>query len=314
VHVFLQASGVSRHAWMGLAAGAGVAAAAVAGALFASGSTDSPREARGPRGSGSGRAFSLPLALSSSSLTLAKHEGNLLVGLAARPGGPVEVAALRAEAPVAVDELEIEAGGGRPKVESCGHGCSRVGARVLSGSPVRLSVTAGPWRVSFTLPARLPPRGDDVLARAARTMDRLHSFRFTEQLSSGGETVETKLEVQAPNRLRLRTAGGFRSVIIGRDRWDNSGGRWEHVVFPGIDVAGVLMWSRARHPRVVGRRGDGVIELAAFGLQPVPAWFRLAVNRSGQVLEAEMIAPSHFMVHRYSDYNGGVSITPPVRR
>jgi hypothetical protein len=145
-------------------------------------------------------------------------------------------------------------------------------------------------------------------------MRRLHSFRFTERLSSGAETVTTKLEVQAPNRLRLRTSTGFRSVIIGRNRWDYAEGRWEHVPFPGLDVAGVLMWSRAEHPRIVTRRPHGITELAAFGLQPVPAWFRIAVNPSGRVVEAEMIAASHFMVHRYSDFNRGVSITPPVRR
>jgi len=103
-------------------------------------------------------------------------------------------------------------------------------------------------------------------------------------------------------------------VIIGRNRWDYAAGHWEHVPFPGLAVAGVLMWSRAKHPRIVGRRPGGVTELVAFGLQPVPAWFRVAVNPSGRVVEAEMIAASHFMVHRYSDFNSSVSIRPPVRR
>lgn len=262
----------------------------------------------------SSRGFSLPLALSSSSLTLAKHEGNLLVGIAAQPGGPVEVAALRGETPISTDELGFEIGDRSAAVKPCGRGCSRVEAQVLSGSPVRLSVRAGSATVTFKLPARLPPDGDQVFARAERTMDRLHSFRFTERLSSGREVVKTRLEVQAPNRLRLRTSGGYRAVIIGRNRWDYAEGHWERGPFPGFDVAGVLMWSRAKHPRIVARRPHGVTELAAFGLQPVPAWFRVAVNPSGRVLEAEMIAASHFMVHRYSDFDGDISITPPVRK
>jgi hypothetical protein len=305
---------VSRNGWIALVAAIGVAAAVVTGALLAKGSADSTPQARVPTTTTPERGFSLPLALSSSSLALAKHEGNLLVGIAARPGGPIEVAALRAETPVSSDELGVEIGGRSEDAEPCGRGCSRVDAPVLNGSTVSLSVRAGSSTLSFTLPARLPSGGDEVLARAERTMERLHSFRFTERLSSGGEAVKTNLEVQAPNRLRLRTSSGFRSVIIGRNRWDNAGRHWERVPFPGLDVAGVLMWSRAKHPRIVGRRSGGVTELAAFGLQPVPAWFRLAVNPSGRVLEAEMIAPSHFMVHRYSDFNGDISITPPVRK
>jgi hypothetical protein len=295
-------------------AAVGVGAAAVAGALLAKGSTDSTSQPRMLTADTSARGLSLPLALSSSSLALAKHEENLLVGIAARPGGPVEVAALRAETPLATDELRIEVGDRNLDAEPCGRGCSRVDVPVLNGSPVRLSVRAGSSRLSFALPARLPADGDNVFARAEHTMGRLHSFRFTERLSSGSETVKTKLEVQAPNRLRLRTSTGFRSVIIGRNRWDFAGGHWEHLPFPGLNVAGVLMWSRAKHPRIVTRRPHGITELAAFGLQPVPAWFRVAVNPSGHVVEAEMIAASHFMVHRYSDFNGGLSITPPVRR
>jgi len=305
---------VSRNGWIALLAALGVAAAAVAGALLAKGSTDSTPQQRAPTAPTSAQGFSLPLALSSSSLALAKHEGNLLVGIAARPGGPVEVAALRAETPLATDELRVEVGDRNLDAEPCGRGCSRVAAPVLNGSPVRLSVRAGSSRLSFALPARLPADGDDVLARAEHTMGRLHSYRFTERLSSGAETVTTKLEVQAPDRLRLRTSTGFRSVIIGRNRWDFAKGHWEHVPFPGLDVAGVLMWSRAKHPRIITRRPHRITELAAFGLQPVPAWFRVAVNPSGRVVEAEMIAASHFMVHRYSDFNSSVSIRPPVRR
>jgi hypothetical protein len=303
---------VSRNAWIGLGAGVLIVTAAVAGALLAHGSTDSEPEAQAPTTSTAERGFSLPLALSPGTLALADHEGNLLVGIAARPGGSVEVAALRAETPVATAELRIEIDEQSVEAKPCGRGCSRVEAPVLDGSPARLSVRAGASSVTFALPARLPPAGDEVFARAQGTMERLHTFRFTERLSSGGKAVFTKLDVQAPNRLRLRTSNGFRSVIIGRNRWDNAEGQWERVPFPGLDVAGLLMWSRAKHPRIVGRRPGGVQELAAFGLLPVPAWFRLAVSPSGRVLDAEMIAASHFMVHRYSDFNGDVSITPPV--
>ena len=47
---------------------------------------------------------------------------------------------------------------------------------------------------------------------------------------------------------------------------------------PGLKVADVLMWHRATHARVVGHEANGVTDLAAFGLEPVPAWFRVSVD------------------------------------
>ncbi len=233
------------------------------------------------------------------------------MGLAARPGGPLEVAALRAETPIATNALRIEVDGQPVEARACGAGCSRVQTAVLDGSPRRVTVRGGSASVSLDLPARLPPSGTAVFSKAQKTMDALSSFRFTEQLSSGKGGLRTEFDVQAPNRLRFRTAGDFRSVIIGRTRWDYVDGRWERASFPGLEVAQMLMWYQAKHPRVVGRRANGITELAAFGLQPVPAWFRLSVEPSGRVVEAEMTAASHFMLHRYSDFNGRFAIKPP---
>ena len=257
------------------------------------------------------RGFELPLTNDPGALVLGRHDGNLLVGIAALRGGPVEIAALRAETPIATDSLQIALEGQEVEAESCGRGCSRVGASVLAGERQSLTVRHGPNSVSFGLPAQVPPDGDAVFERALRTMDSLRSYRFTERLSSGRAAIFTTIDVQAPNRLRLRTATGFASVIIGRRRWDFRGGKWEQSAFPGLDVREVLMWHEAENPRIVRRSKDGTLELAAFGLQPVPAWFRLEVAPSGRVVEAEMTAASHFMLHRYSDFDAGVKIEPP---
>jgi hypothetical protein len=257
--------------------------------------------------------FSLPLALSPSALALAKHSGDVLVGIAARPGGPVEIAALQAEALLPTFELTVQVDGRKAEAKPCGPGCSRVNASVLKGAPRRLTVRYGKRSLAFELPAGLPPSGAEVFARAKRTMDALRSYKFSERLSSGAATVLTKIDVQAPNRMRVDISNGYRSVIIGKTRWDYNHGRWERTSFPGLNVDDVLMWRQAKNPRVVGRQGK-LTELAAFGLQPVPAWFRLTVNPSGHVVEAEMVAPSHFMLHRYKDFNGPVSIKPPALR
>jgi hypothetical protein len=258
------------------------------------------------------RGFELPLADQPSVLALGGHDRNLLVGIAAHRGGPIELAALRGETPVPTDDLRVELDGRAVRPQPCGRGCSRVSGPVLDGRASSLTVRHGPEAVSFDLPRRLPAAGNAVFDQARRTMSSLSSFRYTERLSSGlGTSVESTIDVQAPDRMRLRTRS-FSSVIIGRTRWDRRArGRWERSPFPGLDVRDLLMWHEARNPRVLRRSANGARELTAFGLKPVPAWFRLEVAPSGRVTEAEMTAASHFMLHRYADFDEGVTIRAP---
>jgi hypothetical protein len=258
------------------------------------------------------RGFELPLAGQPRTLALGGHDRNLLVGIAARRGDPIELTALRGETPVALDELRIELNGRVVQAAPCGRGCLRVSGPVLAGRETFLTVRHGAQSVSFDLPAVLPPDGNAAFDKASSTMSALRTFRFTERLSSGlGTTVNSTVDVQAPDRLRLRTKG-FSSVIIGTNRWDRrAGGQWEQNPFPGLDVKELLMWHQAKNPRIVRLFGNGAAELVAFGTEPVPAWFRLDVEPSGRVTEAEMTAASHFMLHRYQDFNRGPAIEPP---
>ena len=255
--------------------------------------------------------FDLPLGLEQDTLALAEHQRDLLVGLAAQPGGPVEVAVVRGDTPLGSDEVRVSVDGRDVATETCGTGCSRVPASVLEGRPSRVTVRAGSTPVSFQLPGSLPASGQSAFDRARRTMAALRSYRFTERLTSGGPIVFSRLAVQAPDRLSLRTNSGFRSVIIGRKRWDYQEGRWQVGPFPGLNVREVLMWYEAKNPRVVRRLPNGDVQLAAYGLKPVPAWFRLTVEPSGRVAEAVMTAPAHFMLHRYSDFDSAPAIKPP---
>jgi hypothetical protein len=303
---------VSRTAWTALIAAIvalGIAIGAVAAFLGedeGSTTTGARTSADQPRG------FEVPLAGQPETLALGGHDGNLLVGIAARRSGPVELTALRGETPVARDDLRVELNGRVVRPEPCGQGCLRVSGPVLDGRSAFLTVRNGTEDVSFDLPAFLPPDGKAAFEKARRTMSALQTFRFTERLSSGlGTTVNSTVDVQAPDRMRLRTKG-FSSVIIGKTRWDRpAGAQWERSPFPGLDVRDLLMWHQAKSPRIVRLSGNGEAELVAFGLQPVPAWFRLDVEPSGRVTEAEMTAASHFMLHRYSDFDEGAAVTPP---
>jgi hypothetical protein len=302
----------SRSLWLAVFAGVialGLGAAVVT--AFVTDNGEPSASTTSTRATSASDTFDLPIGLESDTLALAKHQGNVLVGLAARPGGPLEVAVVRGDTPLSGDAVHVDVDGHERPTESCGTGCSRVAAGVLQGRPSRVTVSAGSSSVSFQLPASLPASGRSDFDRARKTMAGLRSYRFTERLTSGGPIVLTRLAVQAPDRLSLRTNSGYRSVIIGRKRWDYLDGRWQETSFPGLNARDVLMWYHAMNPRVVRRLPNGDVELAAYGLKPVPAWFRLTVQPSGRVTEAEMTAPAHFMLHRYSDFDSVPAIEPP---
>ena len=94
-------------------------------------------------------------------------------------------------------------------------------------------------------------------------MGSLRTHRYTEELSSGaGGEARSTFEVRAPNRLAFRTDDGFRSIIIGRKRWDFRNGRWERSAFPGLRVP-TYMWDGAHNPGSSGstRFQGGLVQI-----------------------------------------------------
>ena len=244
---------------------------------------------------------------------LAQHKGRVLIGMAARPGGPVEVAALGGETPVSSDDLSFAVDGKPVTAASCGRACSRLDVDAFNGARRRITVNA-PDRFEFVLPKALPVSESRLFARVQREMRSLRTHRFTEELTSGvGGGVRSIFEVRAPNRLAFRTGDGFRSIIIGRNRWDFRNGRWERSAFPGLRVP-TYMWDGARNARLLGstRYQGGLIQiLSVYDDHPIPAWFRLVVDQQDRVLDARMIAPSHFMRQQFSAFDEPIVIRPP---
>jgi hypothetical protein len=114
--------------------------------------------------------------------------------------------------------------------------------------------------------------------------------------------------VQAPDRLRFRTKSGSRAVVVGPSRWDFRSGRWQRSAYPRLDLPS-YMWDGARGARTLpGNRRV----LAAFDRDPVPAWFKLTIDDQNHVVDAEMLAPSHFMRQRFYDFNVPLTIEPPA--
>jgi hypothetical protein len=290
----------------------------LAGWVVAAGSDEPSKSAVAPAKAPAPR--SLPLAGNPQALMLATRSRDFLAGLAATPGGPVDILVFPGRGSVPADGLTANANGRPATLSSCGERCFRVSAAPMTGTPLLLSLrfrrTSGPSvTVRFRLPARLPPDGGAVFRKANRRMRALRSVQYDEWLTSGlSSGVRTHYAMRAPDRLRFRTSQGQTAILIGRRRWDREGTRWVESPFPGVRVP-AYVWEGARNARLLGRArlaGVPVRVLAAFSNESIPAWFRIFVAADGRVLEAEMLSESHFMRHRFSGLNEPVRIEAPA--
>jgi hypothetical protein len=307
---------MSRVAWIVLSVAAALLFLGFAGAAFViasgSGSETTEPDTTISLGEPTGRV-ELPLAEQDQTLMLAQHKGRVLVGIAASAGGEVDVAVLGGETPVTPARLSFAVDGRPVDGVPCGRACFRLDADAFNGRR-RIAVNT-PDRFEFLLPRALPASGAGLFSKVERQMGSLRTHRYTEELTSGvGGGVRSTFEVQAPDRLAFRTGDGFRSILIGRNRWDFRNGRWARSASAGVRVP-TYMWDGARNARLLGQarfRGRPVQILSVYDREPVPAWFRLLVDAQGRVLDSRMIAPSHFMRQQFSAFNGSIVIRPPT--
>lgn len=270
-----------------------------------------------------------PLAGERRALMLARHARDVLIGLAARPGGPVDLVPLASDrTPIRLADVRVsivrDARVAPAPLSRCGSSCIRIGTRVLDGSRVRISVEidragAEPARARFTLPPRLPARGDALLRAVTRRMARVRTYRADQELADGYGRVRARYLYAAPNRVRIEGPFGPSVIVIGTRRWDRIGASWRASRDPGLPVPSYV-WQGAASARILGRSriGRRPVTILALYRPPSPlfpdgspVWFRLAVAADGRVLQAEMLARAHFMTERYSGFDAPLSIQPP---
>lgn len=300
---------MARTAWIVAFAAAGVLVLALLAAAFvvATGSgEESIDTGRVLTLDASSRQLELPLASEGDALMIARRAGRVLVGLAVDPAERIQVAVVRGEQAIPASELTFTVDGRLVTPTECGQACWE-----LDVQRARELVVNAPETFRFELPAALPPSGARLFATVTRTMERLRTYRFEEQLTSGvGSPTSSTWEVQAPDRMRFRTAAGARAVVIGESRWDFRNGRWQLTASPRLDLPS-YMWDGAAGARLLGRVGNTRL-LAVFDRRPVPAWFRLTIDRRNRVVDAEMLAPSHFMRQRFRAFDAPLRIVPPA--
>lgn len=261
--------------------------------------------------------------------TLGREADDLAVGLGATPNGgrlrlTVSVvdgsgkgkAGLNVAFRLRTAEGETNAAG-----VSCGAGCYRSDPP-LRGRPrvvlVRLErLGRSPLTLRFPFPERWPPRSAAAIARRATAVfGQLRSVIIRERLASTAtQALSTIWTLEAPDRLAYSIARGSQAVVIGSRRWDRDpGGRWQRSEISPMRQPTAVWVRPPRRAALIGSRRSGGRETWVISfLDPgVPAWFTVAVDkRTFRPLELRMVAPAHFMHHRYSRFDQAPKIVPP---
>ena len=254
-------------------------------------------------------------------VTLAGHDGDVLVAITARPGGPVDIAVF--EGPDRGPRsglVRATLGDGLPRVlepGSCGAGCFSLDEPVLDGAPLELLVEVvrdgkRTRKVDFVLPRRLRS-GAALLREADRTMDAVKTLRAEETTTTTAGVLRAQFEFVAPDRMRVTASDGGKTVLIGGRRWDWLAGAWVAGATSRLRMP-AYPWRIAGQPRLLGKAVVGGVPVKVLGLDDPklgPTWFRLFVAADGRVLREEMLAPNHLMVDRFSGFDEPLAIEPP---
>ncbi len=326
--VFVMAQ-LSVYAWRrifvrpGIEAGVAVAVL-VAAALLAAYPLPPSRLAEAEQlAKGAAVATGLP---ASGDLTLGAHAGQFLVGLSLPPGADevlVFVRGLESDQDTAARRVEITAGGTPLDVAQCGPTCRSAAASIRSGEEIDVTVDGeGGGTARFAVPQLSARSADDLVAQMMTRMHALTSYRLQETLTSGIAEVRSTYAFVAPNEFESHVTeqnSGADIVWVGDTRYlrELPGGSWQVDVGASPTVP-AFVWDSFRpfsDARLIGRAVvDGTkTDIVAFfgGDASLPVWFKLWIDRSGLVHQAEMRAQGHFMDHRYYGFDQPISIQPP---
>jgi copper transport protein len=231
----------------------------------------------------------------------AKEVGSLAVAIARTPGhARLTIVDQDANGAAGLD-VRID---GRATA-SCGSGCYAAAA-----APGPVAVELGGQRTTFDV-SPTSPAAAKLVARLTRDYRARRTVVFTERLASNPTNAQvTRFELEAPHSLSYATVGGPQAIVIGARRWDrtSSTAPWQPSPESPLAVPSPY-WTTTTNAHLVGPRTVTFLDRA------IPAWFRVTLEPGRDLpRRVDMTAAAHFMVDRYSGFDGPVAISPPASR
>lgn len=160
---------------------------------------------------------------------------------------------------------------------------------------------------------------------AQALMRALQTLRVDEELRPAEPPIRGVYTYQAPDRMHSSLSTGSELVWVGGTRYfrPRPDQPWRVEATRLSIRAPSFIWdSEGQHIRqVVAPRLLGTASLGGADVQVIaffvvrgrsPIWFRLWVDATGLVRQSEMRAQSHYMDHRYYDFDAPLTIEPPA--
>lgn len=160
-------------------------------------------------------------------------------------------------------------------------------------------------------------RALDLLRQSDAQMNSLQSVRATQELNDGANAVvTTRFEYAAPDRLRYEIAGQGESIVILATQFYRESGAWttrlraEPLKFPDFSNAALAAGAKLGRAEKIGDVEAQIVRAASPAGDVQFAYWLDAQNRVRQFV---MVAPAHFMLQNYFDYDAAIQIDAPLR-
>lgn len=255
-------------------------------------------------------------------VVLAGQDNDLAVGVALTPRDKGMVDARATVLGFNGPESGLSLSFDEERATACGPGCYRA---AIAGPPKELAVHISgrghpPKTLRFGGPSQWPaPPGLEIVGRAERTIDALHTLVVHSHLASDSKhAVTTTYKMVAPDRVEYVNADGSASVIVGNRRWDRShpGEKWRSSPqVPALRQPAPFWPPAITNARVLrSDRVDGKPVWVVSFLDPAtPAWFTAWIDRASyRTLRLEMVATAHFMRDRDGPFDTPLRVEPPT--
>lgn len=162
------------------------------------------------------------------------------------------------------------------------------------------------------------PQASALLKQADVTMNALASMRATEELNDGENgVVYTRGEFAAPDRVHTIVEGGSETMAIGATQYFHDESGWtaltrpETYKFPSFDNAGLASSIRLGRTEMIEDKPAQIV-MVDFTSSAGDVHFAYWVGTDDRLIKQyAMVAPAHFMMEHYRDFNTAIQIDAP---